>query len=31
MFYLNNEVETLTGYQKEEFLSGDMSFVEYHP
>lgn len=32
MLYLNNEVETLTGYPKEMFLNDEISFVDlYHP
>ncbi len=32
MLYLNDAMESLTGYRKEEFLSGRLSFVElYHP
>lgn len=32
MQYLNKEVKNLTGYETEEFLSGEVSFMElYHP
>lgn len=32
MMYLNDEVEYLTGYHKEDFLSGIISFIDlYHP
>lgn len=32
MFYLNNKVEELTGYAKEDFLSDKISFADlYHP
>jgi len=32
MLYLNNKVEELTGYTVQEFISGDISFVQlYHP
>ncbi|WP_421879206.1 PAS domain S-box protein [Marinoscillum sp.] len=32
MIYLNDAVEELTGYPKEAFLNGDVSFVDlYHP
>lgn len=32
MLYLNDAIETLTGYPKEQFLSGELSFRElYHP
>lgn len=32
MLYLNDAMEPLTGYRKEEFLSGRLSFVDlYHP
>ena len=32
MLYLNNEIETLTGYPKEMFLNDEISFIDlYHP
>jgi PAS domain S-box-containing protein len=32
MLYINNQVETLTGYSAQEFLNDEISFVEmYHP